>query len=53
MKVLKVGDKYLSIDGKLLSTQNNNGVVTIITSGDSTSRVVMNGDKAVSHSTSV
>ena len=53
MKVLKVGDKYLSIDGKLLSTQNNSGVVTIITVGDSTSRVVTNGDKAVSHSTSV
>ena len=52
MKVLKVGDKYLSIDGKLLSTQNNSGVVTITTSGDSTSRVVMNGDKVVSHSTS-
>lgn len=53
MKVLKVGNKYLSIDGKLLSTQNNSGVVTIITSGDPTSRVVMNGDKVVSHSTSV
>ena len=53
MKVLKVGDKYLSIDGKLLSTQNNSGVVAIISVGDSTSRVVMNGDKAVSHSTSV
>ena len=53
MQVLKVGDKYLSIDGKLLSTQNTNGVVTITTAGDSTSRVVMNGDKAVSHSTSV
>ena len=53
MKVLKVGNKYLSIDGKLLSVQNNNGVVTIITAGDSTSRVVMNGDKAVSYSTSV
>ena len=53
MKVLKVGDKYLSIDGKLLSTQNTSGVVTIIAVGDSTSRVVMNGDKAVSHSTSV
>lgn len=49
MQVLKVGNKYLSIDGKLLSTQNNSGVVTIITTGDSTSRVVMNGDKAVSH----
>lgn len=53
MEVLKVGDKYLSIDGKLLSVQNNNGVVTIITAEDSTSRVVMNGDKAVIHSTSV
>ena len=53
MQVLKVGDKYLSINGKLLSTQNNSGVVTIIAVGDSTSRVVMNGDKAVSHSTSV
>lgn len=53
MKVLKVGDKYLSIDGKLLSVQNNNGVVTITTTGDSTSRVVMNGDKVVSHLTSV
>ena len=53
MKVLKVGDKYLSIDCKLLSTQNNSGVVTIIAVGDSMSRVVMNGDKAVSHSTSV
>ena len=53
MQVLKVGNKYLSIDGKLLSTQNNSGVVTIIISGDSTSRVVMNGDKAVTHSTSV
>ena len=53
MQVLKVGDKYLSIDGKLLSTQNNSGVVTIISFGDSTNRVVMNGDKAVSHSTSV
>jgi hypothetical protein len=50
MKVLKVGDKYLSIDGKLLSTQNNSGIVTITTSGDSTSRVVMNGDKVVSYS---
>ena len=50
MQVLKVGDKYLSIDGKLLSTQNNSGVVTIIAVGDSTSRVVMNGDKAVNHS---
>lgn len=49
MKVLKVGDKYLSIDGKLLSTQNNRGVVIVTTTGDSTSRVVMNGDKAVSH----
>nr|DAU27836.1 MAG TPA: hypothetical protein [Caudoviricetes sp.] len=49
MQVLKVGDKYLSIDDKLLSIQNNSGVVTIITAGDSTSRVVMNGDKAVSH----
>lgn len=49
MQVLKVGDKYLSIDGKLLSVQNNSGVVTIITAGDSTSRVVMNGDKVVSH----
>ena len=53
MKVLKVGDKYLSIDGKLLSTQNSNGVVTITTTGDSTSRVVMNGDKVVSHSTGI
>ena len=53
MQVLKVGDKYLSIDGKLLSIQNTSGVVTIITAGNSTSRVVMNGDKAVSHSTSV
>ena len=53
MQVLKVGDKYLSIGGKLLSTQNTNGVVTITTAGDSTRRVVMNGDKAVSHSTSV
>ena len=53
MQVLKVGNKYLSIDGKLLSIQNNSGVVTIITSEDSTSRVVMNGDKVVSHSTSV
>ena len=52
MQVLKVGDKYLSIDGKLLSTQNTSGVVTIITSGDSTNRVVMSDDKAVSHSTS-
>ena len=52
MQVLKVGDKYLSIDGKLLSTQNNSGVVRIIAVGDSMSRVVMNGDKAVSHSTS-
>lgn len=49
MKVLKVGDKYLSINGKLLSTQNNRGVVIVTTAGDSTSRVVMNGDKAVSH----
>lgn len=49
MQVLKVGNKYLSIDGKLLSTQNSSGVVTITTTGDSTSRVVMNGDKAVSH----
>ena len=49
MQVLKVGDKYLSINGKLLSVQNNSGVVTITTTGDSTSRVVMNGDKAVSH----
>ena len=53
MQVLKVGDKYLSINGKLLSTQNNSGVVTIIAVGDSTSRIVMNDDKAVSHSTSV
>ena len=53
MQVLKVGDKYLSIDGKLLSTQNTSGVVTITTTGDSTSRVVMNGNKVVSHSTSV
>ena len=53
MQVLKVGDKYLSIDGKLLSTQNNSGVVTIITAGDSTSSDVINGDKVVSHSTSV
>ena len=53
MKVLKVGNKYLSIDGKLLSTQNTSGVVTITTTGDSTSRVVMNGNKVVSHSTSV
>lgn len=52
MQVLKVGNKYLSIDGKLLSTQNNSGIVTITTSGDSTSRVVTNGDKAVTHSTS-
>ena len=52
MQALKVGNKYLSIDGKLLSTQNTSGVVTITTTGDSTSRVVMNGDKAVSHSTS-
>ena len=49
MQVLKVGDKYLSIDGKLLSTQNASGVVTITIAGDSTSRVVMNGDKAVTH----
>ena len=49
MKVLKVGNKYLSIDGKLLSTQNNSGVVTITTAGDSTSRVVMNGNKVVTH----
>ena len=49
MQVLKVGNKYLSIGGKLLSTQNNSGVVTIITDGDSTSRVVMNGDKVVTH----
>lgn len=49
MQVLKVGNKYLSIDGKLLSTQNNSGIVTITTAGDSTNRVVMNGDKAVSH----
>lgn len=49
MQVLKVGDKYLSIDGKLLSTQNSSGVVTIVATGDSTSRVVMSGDKAVSH----
>ena len=53
MIVLKFVDKYLSIDDKLLSTQNTSGVVTIITAGDSTNRVVMNGDKAVSHSTSV
>ena len=46
---MQVGDKYLSIDGKLLSTQNTSGVVTITTAGDSTSRVVMNGDKAVIH----
>ena len=52
MQVLKVGNKYLSIDGKLLSTQNASGVVTITIAGDSTSRVVMNGDKAVSHSKS-
>lgn len=50
MQVLKVGDKYLSIDGKLLSIQNASGVVTITTDGDSTSKVVMSGDKAVSHS---
>lgn len=49
MQVLKVGNKYLSIDGKLLSIQNNSGVVTITTAGGSTSRVVMNGDKAVIH----
>ena len=49
MQVLKVGNKYLFVDGKLLSIQNNSGVVTITTAGDSTSRVVMNGDKAVSH----
>lgn len=49
MKVLKVGDKYLSIDGKLLSTQNSSGVVTITITGGSTSRVVMNGDKVVNH----
>ena len=49
MQVLKVGDKYLSIDSKLLSTQKNSGVVTITTTGDSTSRVVTNGDKADSH----
>lgn len=49
MQVLKVGDKYLSIDGKLLSTQNNSGVVTITTTGGSASRVVMSGGKAVSH----
>lgn len=49
MQVLKVGNKYLSIDDKLLSIQNSSGVVTIITAGDSMSRVVMNGDKAVSH----
>lgn len=49
MQVLKVGDKYLSIDGKLFSTQNTSGVVTITTAGDSTSRVVMNGDKVVTH----
>ena len=52
MQVLKVGNKYLSIDGKLLSTQNSSGVVTITTDGDSTNRVVMNGNKVVSHSTS-
>ena len=52
MQVLKVGNKYLSIDGKLLSTQNNSGVVTITTNGDSMSRVVTNGDKAVIHSQS-
>lgn len=52
MQVLKVGNKYLSIDGKLLSTQNNSGIVTITTSGNSTSRVVMNGDKTVTNSTS-
>lgn len=50
MQVLKVGDKYLSIDGKLLSTQNVSGVVTVTATGDSTSKVVMNGDKVVSHS---
>lgn len=49
MKVLKVGDKYLSIDGKLLSTQNVSGVVTVTATGDSTSKVVMSGDKAVNH----
>lgn len=49
MQVLKVGNKYLSIDGKLLSIQNNSGVVTIITAGDSTSRIVMNGGKTVIH----
>ena len=49
MQVLKVGNKYLSIDGKLLSTQNNSGVVTITATGDSTIRVVMNGDKTVIH----
>lgn len=49
MQVLKVGNKYLSIDGKLLSTQNSSGVVTITTTGDSTSRVVMNGNKVVTH----
>lgn len=49
MQVLKVGDKYLSIDDKLLSIQNISGVVTVTTDGDSTSRVVMSGDKAVSH----
>lgn len=52
MQVLKVGNKYLSIDGKLLSTQNNSGIVTITTSGNSTSCVVMNGDKTVTNSTS-
>ena len=50
MQVLKVGNKYLSIDGKLLSTQNVSGVVTVTTAGDSTSKVVMSGDKAVNHS---
>ena len=49
MQVLKVGNKYLSIDGKLLSTQNSSGVITITTAGDSTSRVVMNGNKVVTH----
>lgn len=52
MQVLKVGDKYLSIDGKLLSTQNTSGVVTVTATGDSTGKVVMSGDKAVSHSAS-
>lgn len=52
MQVLKVGDKYLSIDGKLLSTQNVSGVVTVTTTEDSTSKVVMSGDKPVSHSAS-